>query len=49
MMVFKINLFYDTRIVCFNNINWMNIMTIPSGPLRENINEIKKYNHFFKW
>ena len=33
---------YDTRIVCFNNINWIgNGMTIPSGPLRENINKIK--------
>ena len=39
---------YDTRIVCFNNINWIgNGMTIPSGPLRENINKIKKYNHVF--
>ena len=39
---------YDTSIVCFNNINWIgNGMTIPSGPLRENINKIKKYNHVF--
>ena len=39
---------YNTSIVCFNNINWIgNGMTIPSGPLRENINKIKKYNHIF--
>ena len=42
------SILYDTRIVCFNNINWIgNGMTIPSGPLRENINKIKKYNHVF--
>ena len=29
---------YDVKIVCFNNINWIgNGMTIPAGPLRENI------------
>ena len=38
----------DINIVCFNNINWIgNGMTIPSGPLRENINNLKKYNHIF--
>ena len=34
--------------VCFNNINWIgNGMTIPSGPLRESITNIKEYNHVF--
>ena len=39
---------YDTKIVCFNNINWIgNGLTIPAGPLRENINSLKKYNQVF--
>jgi len=39
---------YDTRIVCFNTINWIgNGMTIPSGPLREKIENLKKYEHVF--
>ena len=39
---------YDLRFVCFNNINWIgNGMVIPSGPLRENIKNLKKYNHLF--
>ena len=39
---------YDIRFVCFNSINWIgNGMTIPSGPLREPINELKKYQHVF--
>ena len=38
----------DVNFVCFNNINWIgNGLTIPSGPLRENINILKKYNHVF--
>ncbi len=38
----------DLNIVCFNNINWIgNGMTIPSGPLREKINNLKKYKHIF--
>ena len=38
----------DINIVCFNNINWVgNGMTIPAGPLRENINNLRKYNHVF--
>ena len=38
----------DINIVCFNNINWIgNGMTIPSGPLRENIVNLKSYNHIF--
>ena len=39
---------YDLKIVCFNNVNWIgNGMTIPSGPLRENINVLKKYENVF--
>ena len=39
---------YDLRIVCFNNTNWIgNGFTIPSGPLRENIENIKKYKNVF--
>ncbi len=38
----------DINIVCFNNINWIgNGMTIPAGPLRETINNLKKYDHIF--
>ena len=39
---------YDLHFVCFNNINWIgNGMTIPAGPLREDINNIKNYNNVF--
>ena len=39
---------FDLSFVCFNNINWIgNGMTIPSGPLREKIGNLKKYNHLF--
>ena len=39
---------YDKRIVCFNNINWIgNGMVIPSGPLRENLLNIKNYDCIF--
>ena len=39
---------FDIKIVCFNSISWIgNGMTIPSGPLRENINNLKKYEHVF--
>ena len=39
---------FDIKIVCFNNKNWIgNGMTIPAGPLRENISNIKKYDHIF--
>ena len=39
---------YDLRIVCFNNINWIgNGMSIPAGPLRENIKNLKYYDHVF--
>ena len=39
---------YDVSFVCFNNLNWIgNGMTIPSGPLRENLENLKKYQHLF--
>jgi len=39
---------YDLSFVCFNNINWIgNGMTIPAGPLRENINNLKNFKHVF--
>ena len=39
---------YDLKLVCFNNINWIgNGMTIPAGPLREEIKELKNYDHIF--
>ncbi len=39
---------YDLKFVCFNNINWVgNGMTIPAGPLREEIKELKNYDHIF--
>ena len=39
---------YDFSFVCFNTINWIgNGMTLPAGPLRENINKIKNYNDIF--
>jgi tetraacyldisaccharide 4'-kinase len=38
----------DISFVCFNNINWIgNGLTIPAGPLRESINNLKKYHHVF--
>ena len=39
---------YDLKFVCFNNINWIgNGLTIPAGPLRESINNLKNYKHIF--
>jgi tetraacyldisaccharide 4'-kinase len=39
---------YDLEIVCFNNLNWIgNGLTLPSGPLRENINNLKSYENIF--
>ena len=39
---------YDYNIVCFNIKNWIgNGQTIPSGPLRENIRNLKKYKNVF--
>ncbi len=38
----------DLNFICFNNINWIgNGMTIPAGPLRENISNLKNYDHVF--
>ena len=39
---------YNMEIVCFNNLNWIgNGLTLPSGPLRENINNLKYYKNVF--
>ena len=39
---------YDCRIVCFNIDNWIgNNFTIPSGPLRESVKNLKKYKNVF--
>ena len=39
---------YDLSFVCFNNLNWIgNGLTIPSGPLRENIKNLKNYQNVF--
>ena len=39
---------YDIKFVCFNNLNWIgNGLTIPAGPLRESINNLKDYDHIF--
>ena len=39
---------YDTKIVCFNNLNWIgNGLTIPAGPLREDLNNLKNYKQVF--
>ena len=39
---------YDYRIVCFNIDNWIgNNLTIPSGPLRESVKNLKKYKNVF--
>jgi len=39
---------YDMEIVCFNNINWIgNGLTLPSGPLRENIDNLRLYDNVF--
>ena len=39
---------YDLKFVCFDSKNWIgNGLLIPSGPLREEINSLKKYNGVF--
>jgi len=39
---------YDMEIVCFNNLNWIgNGLTLPSGPLRESINNLRFYENVF--
>ena len=49
MMVYKtLSIKYDLEIVCFNILNWIgNGLTLPSGPLRENINNLRFYNNVF--
>ena len=43
---FSIN--YNLQIVCFNNLNWIgNGFTLPAGPLRENIDNLKLYDNVF--
>ena len=42
------NVNYDLKIVCFDSENWIgNGCLIPSGPLREKIDSIKKYDIVF--
>ena len=39
---------YDLKFVCFNSSKWIgNGFLIPSGPLREKVNSLKKYNAVF--
>ena len=39
---------YDLKFVCFNNINWIgNGMTLPAGPLRENLNNLANHKNIF--
>ena len=39
---------FDLSFVCFNKLNWIgNGFVIPAGPLREDINNLKLYNHVF--
>ena len=39
---------YDLEIVCFNNLNWIgNGFTLPSGPLRESVNNLRFYDNVF--
>ncbi len=39
---------YNMEIVCFNNLNWIgNGLILPSGPLRENISNLKFYENIF--
>jgi tetraacyldisaccharide 4'-kinase len=39
---------YNVKLVCFNNLNWIgNGLTIPAGPLRENLKNLKKYQNVF--
>lgn len=39
---------YDLKFACFDTSNWIgNGMLMPSGPLRESLNEIKKFDAIF--
>ncbi len=41
-------IYYDVKIVCFNSDEWIgNGQLIPSGPLREKIDSLKKYDVIF--
>jgi tetraacyldisaccharide 4'-kinase len=43
-----ISIKHDLEIVCFNNLNWIgNGFTLPSGPLRESIKNLRFYNNVF--
>ncbi len=40
------SILFDLSFVCFNNLNWIgNGLSIPAGPLRENLNKLKEYQH----
>ena len=42
------NLNYDIQFVCFDSVTWIgNGRLIPSGPLRENLSSLKKYDAIF--
>lgn len=42
------NIYYNIRIVCFDALSWIgNGYLIPSGPLREKLNSIKKFDAVF--
>lgn len=42
------SIIYDISFVCFNILNGIgNGLTLPAGPLRENINNLKKYQYVF--
>ena len=39
---------YDIIFICFNDVNWIgNGFTIPSGPLREKISSLKRFDAVF--
>ncbi len=39
---------FDKTFVCFNNINWIgNGLTLPAGPLRENIKNLRNHENVF--
>lgn len=39
---------YDLIFICFNNLNWIgNGLTLPAGPLREKIDNLKYYDNVF--
>ena len=42
------SIYFNLKFVCFNNKNWIgNGLTIPAGPLRESIKNLKNYEHVF--